>query len=158
MAVQGNGTDDTKKRFVWLLCSDLWFSTSKQCWPLNGVFYFRFLTLAIIHTDNKVVGLICPGKVILKESVKYQVQDTLFWENMDMKNSPINIQGSVSRCITSTSSRLTWSCSLFFRALMGVVNNISANEVSQLVNVSGVDLILSDLLSRNTEGRLLLFA
>lgn len=41
---------------------------------------------------------------------------------------------------------------------MGVVNNISANEVSQLVNVSGVDLILSDLLSRNTEGRLLLFA
>lgn len=39
------------------------------------------------------------------------------------------------------------------RALMGVVNNISANEVSQLVNVSGVDLILSDLLSRNTEGK-----
>lgn len=57
-------------------CSDLWFSTSKQCWPLNGVFHFKFLTLAIIHTHNKVVGLICPGKVILKASVKYQVQDT----------------------------------------------------------------------------------
>ncbi|XP_005927788.1 solute carrier family 3 member 2a [Haplochromis burtoni] len=39
------------------------------------------------------------------------------------------------------------------RALMGVVNGMSANEVSQLVNVSGVDLILSDLLSRNTEGK-----
>lgn len=41
---------------------------------------------------------------------------------------------------------------------MGVVNNISANQLSQLVNDSGVDLILSDLLSRNMEGRLLLFA
>lgn len=41
---------------------------------------------------------------------------------------------------------------------MGVVNSISADEVSQLVNVSGVDLILSDLLSRNTEGRPLPFA
>ncbi|CAI5668548.1 unnamed protein product, partial [Oreochromis niloticus] len=39
------------------------------------------------------------------------------------------------------------------RALMGVVNSISADEVSQLVNVSGVDLILSDLLSRNTGGK-----
>uniref|UniRef100_UPI0037E949A2 solute carrier family 3 member 2a n=1 Tax=Semicossyphus pulcher TaxID=241346 RepID=UPI0037E949A2 len=32
-------------------------------------------------------------------------------------------------------------------ALMGVVNNMSAAEVSQLVNTTGVDLVLSDLLS-----------
>ncbi|KAM4536579.1 amino acid transporter heavy chain SLC3A2-like [Odontesthes bonariensis] len=38
------------------------------------------------------------------------------------------------------------------RALMGVVENISAPEVSQLVNSSGVDLVLSDLLSSKNEG------
>ncbi|XP_023145162.2 solute carrier family 3 member 2a [Amphiprion ocellaris] len=38
------------------------------------------------------------------------------------------------------------------RALMGVVEGISAPEVSRLVNTSGVDLVLSDLLSRNDGG------
>ncbi|XP_051285088.1 solute carrier family 3 member 2a [Dicentrarchus labrax] len=38
------------------------------------------------------------------------------------------------------------------RLLMGVVQSISAAEVSQLVNTTGVDLILSDLLSSNKEG------
>ncbi|XP_035531083.1 solute carrier family 3 member 2a [Morone saxatilis] len=38
------------------------------------------------------------------------------------------------------------------RVLMGVVENITAAEVSELVNTTGVDLILSDLLSGNKEG------
>ncbi|XP_042368518.1 solute carrier family 3 member 2a [Plectropomus leopardus] len=38
------------------------------------------------------------------------------------------------------------------RAMMGVVKGISAQEVSQLVNTTGVDLVLSDLLSSNKEG------
>ncbi|XP_039997428.1 solute carrier family 3 member 2a [Xiphias gladius] len=38
------------------------------------------------------------------------------------------------------------------RALMGVVEEISPAEVSQLVNTSGVDLILSDLLSSKNGG------
>ncbi|XP_070785772.1 solute carrier family 3 member 2a [Enoplosus armatus] len=38
------------------------------------------------------------------------------------------------------------------RALMGVVESISAVEVSQLVNTSGVDLVLSDLLSSKNAG------
>ncbi|XP_072232559.1 solute carrier family 3 member 2a [Leuresthes tenuis] len=38
------------------------------------------------------------------------------------------------------------------RALMGVIENLSAPEVSQLVNSSGVDLVLSDLLSSKNEG------
>lgn len=37
---------------------------------------------------------------------------------------------------------------------MGVVENISAAEVSQLVNTSGVALVLSDLLSSKNGGRL----
>nr|XP_019951353.1 PREDICTED: 4F2 cell-surface antigen heavy chain [Paralichthys olivaceus] len=38
------------------------------------------------------------------------------------------------------------------RALMGVVKGFSAPELSQLVNTSGVNLVLSDLLSSNTGG------
>lgn len=38
------------------------------------------------------------------------------------------------------------------RALMGVVEGISAEEMSQLVNTSGVDLVLSDLLISNNGG------
>lgn len=38
------------------------------------------------------------------------------------------------------------------RVLMGVVESISATEVSQLVNTTGVDLVLSDLLSSKTAG------
>nr|XP_046236855.1 solute carrier family 3 member 2a [Scatophagus argus]XP_046236856.1 solute carrier family 3 member 2a [Scatophagus argus] len=38
------------------------------------------------------------------------------------------------------------------RVLMGVVENMSATEVSQLVNTSGVDLILSNLLSSESGG------
>ncbi|XP_074517967.1 amino acid transporter heavy chain SLC3A2-like [Halichoeres trimaculatus] len=38
------------------------------------------------------------------------------------------------------------------KVLMGVVNNVSAEEVFQLINTTGFDLILSDLLSQN-EGR-----
>lgn len=36
---------------------------------------------------------------------------------------------------------------------MGVVQSISAAEVSQLINTTGVDLILSDLLSKKNGGR-----
>ncbi|KAM9717747.1 solute carrier family 3 member 2a [Menidia menidia] len=39
------------------------------------------------------------------------------------------------------------------RALMGVVEDISAPAVTQLVNSSGVDLALLDLLSRKTDGK-----
>lgn len=35
------------------------------------------------------------------------------------------------------------------KVLMGVVNNITATELSLLVNTTGVDLVLSDLLSKN---------
>jgi len=38
------------------------------------------------------------------------------------------------------------------RLLMGVVEGISATEISQLVNTSGVDLVLSDLLNTNKGG------
>ncbi|XP_047464792.1 solute carrier family 3 member 2a [Mugil cephalus] len=38
------------------------------------------------------------------------------------------------------------------KLLMGAVQGISANEVSQLLNTSGVGLVLSDLLSSNEEG------
>ncbi|XP_008288109.1 4F2 cell-surface antigen heavy chain [Stegastes partitus] len=38
------------------------------------------------------------------------------------------------------------------RALMGVVEGLSAPEMSLLVNTSGVDLVLSDLLSKNRGG------
>ncbi|KAM6909557.1 solute carrier family 3 member 2a [Xenentodon cancila] len=38
------------------------------------------------------------------------------------------------------------------RVLMGVVEGVSAPEVSQLVNTTGVDLLLSDLLSSKKEG------
>ncbi|KAF6738247.1 4F2 cell-surface antigen heavy chain [Oryzias melastigma] len=38
------------------------------------------------------------------------------------------------------------------RGLMGVVEGASASEVSQLINASGVDLVLSDLLSSNNGG------
>ncbi|XP_024144275.1 solute carrier family 3 member 2a [Oryzias melastigma] len=38
------------------------------------------------------------------------------------------------------------------RGLMGVVQGASASEVSQLINASGVDLVLSDLLSSNNGG------
>ncbi|XP_070710776.1 amino acid transporter heavy chain SLC3A2-like [Pempheris klunzingeri] len=38
------------------------------------------------------------------------------------------------------------------RALMGVVESISAAEVSQLINTTGVDLLLSDLLSSKNGG------
>lgn len=37
---------------------------------------------------------------------------------------------------------------------MGVVEGASASEVSQLINASGVDLVLSDLLSSNNGGRM----
>lgn len=37
---------------------------------------------------------------------------------------------------------------------MGVVEGVSAAEVSQLINTTGVDIILSDLLSSKTGGRL----
>lgn len=36
---------------------------------------------------------------------------------------------------------------------MGVVKNVPAREVSQLLNTSGVDLLLTDLVSTKTEGR-----
>lgn len=36
---------------------------------------------------------------------------------------------------------------------MGVVEGRSAAEVSQTVNTTGVDLLLSDLLSSNKDGR-----
>lgn len=39
------------------------------------------------------------------------------------------------------------------KVLMGVVNNITATEVSQLANTTGADLILSDLLSNNGAGK-----
>lgn len=39
------------------------------------------------------------------------------------------------------------------RVLMGVVEHVSAQELSQLVNVSGVNLTLSDLLSRESGGK-----
>lgn len=37
---------------------------------------------------------------------------------------------------------------------MGVVESISAAQVSQLVNASGVDLLLSDLINSKSGGRL----
>lgn len=40
---------------------------------------------------------------------------------------------------------------------MGVVQNISAAEVSQLVNTTGVDLVLSDLLSKKNGGMYITF-
>ncbi|XP_018546588.1 4F2 cell-surface antigen heavy chain [Lates calcarifer] len=40
------------------------------------------------------------------------------------------------------------------KALMGVVGGLSATEVSQLLNISGVDLILSDLLSSTSVDRI----
>ena len=40
------------------------------------------------------------------------------------------------------------------RVLMGVVENISAAEGSQLVNTTGVDLVVSDLLSKQNGGML----
>ncbi|KAM3591233.1 uncharacterized protein V6R79_025136 [Siganus canaliculatus] len=39
------------------------------------------------------------------------------------------------------------------RALMGVVKNLPAADLSQLVNTSGVDLVLSDLLSSKSNGK-----
>lgn len=39
------------------------------------------------------------------------------------------------------------------RALMGVVQGLSAGNVLNLVNTSGVNLIMSDLLSQTTDGR-----
>ncbi|XP_033465628.1 solute carrier family 3 member 2a [Epinephelus lanceolatus] len=39
------------------------------------------------------------------------------------------------------------------RALMGVVEGVSPAEVSQLINTTGVDLVLSDLLSSKKEGK-----
>ncbi|XP_026155072.1 4F2 cell-surface antigen heavy chain [Mastacembelus armatus] len=39
------------------------------------------------------------------------------------------------------------------RALMGVVEHVTAAQVSQLVNSSGVDLIISDLLNNNSGGQ-----
>lgn len=44
--------------------------------------------------------------------------------------------------------------SLPLRLLMGVVENASADAVSQLVNDSGVDLVLSNLLGSKKGGRL----
>ena len=49
-------------------------------------------------------------------------------------------------------SNLSHSPSL--RVLMGAVENRSAADVSQLVNTTGVDLVLSDLLSSKNGGRL----
>lgn len=40
------------------------------------------------------------------------------------------------------------------RALMGVVQGLPAEDVLKLVNTSGVNLILSDLLGQKTDGRL----
>lgn len=37
---------------------------------------------------------------------------------------------------------------------MGVVTNISVMDTSQLLNTSGIDLLLTDLLSTEIEGRL----
>lgn len=54
----------------------------------------------------------------------------------------------------TTVSSLSQFPPISFRALMGVVENISAAEVSQLVNTSGVALVLSDLLSSKNGGRL----
>ncbi len=42
----------------------------------------------------------------------------------------------------------------FLRLLMGVVESVTAAEVSQIVNASGVDLLLSDLLNNKSGGRL----
>lgn len=44
---------------------------------------------------------------------------------------------------------------LSLRVLIGAVENGSAADVSQLVNTTGVDLVLSDLLSSKNGGRLL---
>lgn len=41
------------------------------------------------------------------------------------------------------------------RLLMGVVKGISAEDVSQLVNTTGVDLVLSDLLGSKKGGKCL---
>lgn len=38
---------------------------------------------------------------------------------------------------------------------MGVVEGVPAAEVSQLINTTGVDIILSDLLSSKTGGKLI---
>lgn len=45
-------------------------------------------------------------------------------------------------------------CFLSFRLLMGVAEGVSAAEVSRLVNTTGVDLLLSDLLSTKSGGRM----
>lgn len=44
------------------------------------------------------------------------------------------------------------------RALMGVVKNVFALRASQLLNTSGVDLLLTDLVSTKTTGRCFFFS
>lgn len=48
---------------------------------------------------------------------------------------------------------------MFFllRALIGVAESRSADDLSQLVNASGVNLLLSDLLTTNSKGTVHIF-